>query len=217
MLKSKSQSIDRILIVDDEPLAREAFTLVIEDMELTPKEIDRFPGPDIQSFVTTIQPNDAILCDYHLKKRSYAPCNGDEILRQCYRAGVPGVLVTSIDPVPIRRDCLRFIPRVLRTTVLDPSSLKHALEQSGQELAGNIQSSRKPWRTLVRVDDVDEDHECFYAVVPAWSVRIRVPIYIDYLPANVAKLVEPGRRFHALVNTGAEEARDLYFDEWETQ
>ena len=75
--------------------------------------------------------------------------------------------------------------------------------------------SQRPWRTLVRVVGVDAEHKCFYAVVPAWSARIAVEIRIDSLPDDVAKLVAPGRRFHALVNTGSEEASNLRFSKWE--
>ncbi len=79
-----------------------------------------------------------------------------------------------------------------------------------------IQPDQRGWRTLVRVTDIDHDRCCFYVVVPAWSARRKIRIDDNGVPASVRALVEPGHRFHATVNTGAERARDLSFAEWET-
>ena len=215
MLLVQDRPIERALIVDDEPDARNAYEYVIEDMGIEPHQVTGGFHENLEPFLASIRPNDVILCDFHLKKHSYAPCNGDQVLARCFEAGFPGVLCTSLSQPPIRRDCLRYIPGLVRT--VDPSAddLKRAWSRCWQEMAGDFEPVRRAWRTLVRIDSVELEHQCFYAVVPSWSVRRKVRIYIDNLPEGVQRLVEPNRRLHALVNTGAERARDLFFDSWE--
>ena len=216
MLSIHNREIRRALIVDDEQDARDAYEYVIEDMNLHPHKItDQLY--DLPSFISSIQTTDVVLCDYHLKKHSYAPCDGDQLVSECFRAGRPGVLCSSIAEPPIRRDYLRYIPGLVRTGDPNPDELHRAWERCLLELDGRFEPARRPWRTLVRVADVDRDHQCFYAVVPAWSVRTKIRIDNDNLPTDIQELLEPDRRFHALVNTGAESHRDLFFDDWESK
>ena len=67
----------------------------------------------------------------------------------------------------------------------------------------------------MRVYDIDRDRGFFYVVVPGWDVRAKVRLDLDSLEEEIKCLVEPGKRFHAKVNIGAQSSRDLYFDEWE--
>ena len=216
MIAIHDRYIERALIVDDEEGARDAYEYLIEDMELQPQKVT---GPlyDLPKFISSIEPNEVVLCDFHLKKHSYAQCDGDRLMADCFRAGVPGVLCTTIAEAPIRRDYLRYIPGLLRTGTPQPIELRRAWEKCALELDGCFESARRPWRTLVRVADVDLDHRCFYAVVPSWDVRRKVRIDNDNLPPEIQDLVEPDRRFHAVVNTGAESHYDLFFDDWESQ
>ncbi len=209
--------IERALIVDDEPDARDAYEYAVEDMDVLPYKVADGLRDSMDAFVSTIQAGDVVLCDFHLKKRNYASCNGDEVLAKCFRAKVPGVLCTSIAEPWIRRDCLRYIPGIVRTGNPQPADLIGALARCLRELEGEFEPDRRPWRSLVRVDDIDQERHCFYAVVPAWDVRTKVRIYNDNVPANIQALIEPDRRFHALVNTGADSARDLFFDSWEEE
>ena len=214
MIAIGDREISRALIVDDEQEARDAYEYVIEDMDLYAHKVTE-PLYDLPAFVSSIQPTDVVLCDFHLKKHSYAPCDGDRLVAECFRAGFPGVLCTTIAEAPIRRDYLRYIPGLVRTGDPDPAELLRAWERCVLELNGGFEPARRPWRTLVRVADVDPDHHCFYVIVPAWSVRTKIRIDNDNLPAEIRELIEPDRRFHALVNTGVEGHGDLFFDKWE--
>ena len=216
MITIHDRRIERALIVDDEEDARNAYEYAIEDMELQPQQVT---GPlyDLSEFISSIEPNDVVLCDFHLKKHSYATCDGDRLMADCFRSGILGVLCTTIAGAPIRRDYLRYIPGLLRTGTPQPIELRRAWEICARELDGRFESARRPWRTLVRVADVDPDHRCFYAVVPSWDVRQKVRIDNDNVPPEIQDLVEPDRRFHAVVNTGAESHHELFFDEWEPE
>ena len=217
-MKIYNKEIRRVLIVDDEPRARDGYAYPVEELELEPIKI---PGPvdTPKSFIDFVEPSDAVVCDYHLKKHSYARCDGDELMAKCYRAGIPGMLCTSFTDVnfTIRRDCLRYIPALLKTNSPEPDEFIKAWEKCLSEMGGLFHPTRKPWRTLVRVSEVDNFRGYFYAVVPAWDSRKKVRIANDDIPKNILELSEPGKRFHAKVNIGAESHEDLFFVSWESE
>ena len=82
-----------------------------------------------------------------------------------------------------------------------------------------VQSSKRLWRTLVRIDDVDAEGKFFYVVVPGWDSQQVVRLRLQDLPENTRKLVTERQttRLHAKVNLGAEANEDLYFEDWESQ
>ena len=83
MLKIRNRQIERVLIIDDDPGARDSYEYLINDMDLIPSKIENIRNGDLENFFDSIEPTDAILCDFHLKKHSYAPYNGDRIVSQC--------------------------------------------------------------------------------------------------------------------------------------
>lgn len=211
-----NKEINRVLIVDDDPAARDSFAYPIEELQL---ESVKVPGPvgTPQAFIEDVKSSDVVLCDYHLKKHSYAVCDGDVLMAECYKARIPGMLCTTFTDVDItiRRDCLRYIPALLKTSSPEPNALVTAWRKCLSEMNGTFHSTRKPWRTLVRVEEIDDDRRCFYAVLPAWDSRKKVRIDIEIIPEEILKLLKPGKRFHAEVNTGAESHAELFFDSWE--
>lgn len=212
------KEISRVLIIDDDPEARDGYAYPIEELELEPVKIQG-PVTTPQAFIEGVRSSDAVVCDYHLKKHSYAACDGDVLIAECYKAKIPGMLCTTFTDVDvtIRRDCLRYIPALLKTSSPEPNALITAWGRCLSEMNGTFHSTRKPWRTLVRVEEIDHDRRCFYAVLPAWDSRKKVRIDNDSIPENVLTLLEPGKRFHAEVNTGAESYAELFFDAWESK
>ena len=212
------REISRVVIVDDEPAAREAYGYPVEELRLEPILV---PGPvgTTQSFIARMKPSDVIVCDYHLKKHSYASCNGDVLVAECFKAGIPGMLCTTFTDVDvtIRRDCLRYIPALVKTNSLEPDAFIDGWRDCVSEMSGTFRPGRRPWRTLVRIADVDDQGGYFHAVVPAWSPRQKVRLYCDSVPEDIRGLLRPDKRFHALVNTGAESDEDLFFDSWESK
>ena len=170
MIEVHGRQIERALIVDDEQHARDAYEYVVEDMDLQPHQVTG-PLDDLAGFIDSIEPNDAVLSDFHLRKRTYARWDGDRLVAACFRARVPSVLCTTIADPPIRRDCLRYIPGLLNTGTPEPAELRRAWEKCVLELDGRFEPRRRGWRTLVRIADVDVDHRCVYVVVPAWDRR----------------------------------------------
>lgn len=211
------REISRVLIVDDDPEARNGYGYPVEDLELEPVKVEG-PVETVESFlIEAKQSADAVVCDYHLRKHNYAICDGDTLVAECYKAGIPGILCTTYTDVDvdIRRDYLRYIPALLRTSP-EPETLVEAWRNSLCEISGTFRPTRRPWRTLVRVDEVT-DGGYLYAIVPAWSPQQKIRLYKDSLPKEILDLVEPGKRFHAQVNIGAERHEDLFFDDWESK
>ena len=212
-----SREVDRVLIVDDESDARDGYGYAVEDLGMEPVMVVE-PVQSPESFVDLAGPTDAVICDYHLKQRRYAACNGDELVAACYREGVPGVLCTTFTDVgvTIRRDCLRYIPALLKTSSPDPEAFVGGLKQCIGEMKGTFRPARRPWRTLVRVAAVEEEAGYFHVVVPAWSPEKKIRLYNESVPSGIRGLLEPGRRFHAEVNIGAGGDEDLFFVAWES-
>lgn len=216
MLQLQDREVTRALIVDDDPEARHSYEYVIEELELNPLPVEG-PLDDVPAFIKTIEPSDVLLCDYHLKLRNYANCDGDQLVAACYKAKVPAVLCTTIADAVLRRDCLRYIPGLIKSGNPDPDELVTAWGHCLRELNGAFQPSRRPWRTLVRVAELDDQRQLVYVIVPPWDVRKKIPIDVDSLPFAIRNRLAPGRRFHAMVNTGADSHEDLFFEAWETE
>lgn len=78
----------------------------------------------------------------------------------------------------------------------------------------NEKPSHRPWRTLIRVDDVGESFADL--IVPAWDSQCVIRLTLADIPANVRERIDSGqKRFHAEVNIGAEDTKDLYIINWE--
>ena len=216
-MQLQNRDISHAIIIDDDPDARESYEYAIEELELQPHP---FEGPllDLPSFIAGLKASDVLLCDYHLRKCSaYAPCDGDRLIAACYKANVPGILCTTFTDAVLRRDCLRYIPGLIKNGNPAPEDLLTAWDRCVSELEGKFEPWRQPWRTLIRVAEIDDKRQFVYVIVPPWDAGQKIRIDMDSLPCEIRERVEPDRRFHAMVNTGAESHEDLFFDEWETE
>ena len=216
--QNRSTTIERVSIVDDDERARESYGYALEELGLSPVK-EKGPLRDMQEVLERLQTRvDAVICDYHLGKiGNYASFDGDEIVVKCYMNSFPALLCTTYTDLDtyLMRSRKRFIPAILKPNELDPDNIARGFERCVQEFNGLFQPSRKPWRTLVRVEEVELAGDYFYVIVPGWDPRQKMRVSIKDLPANMRDLVRPDKRFHAHVNVGAENHEDLYFDKWE--
>ena len=215
-MQLQNRSIERALIIDDDEESSQSFEYAIEEIGLIPCRVSG-PLQGVSSFIETVQPHDVLVCDFHLKKHDYANYDGDQLLVECYKNGIPGALCTTFTDATPRRDRLRYIPGLIKSGSPAPDELISSWDRCLRELNGEFEPSRRAWRTLVRIDEIDSDGGLAYVIVPPWDVRKKVRVDVDSMPQAVQKLIEPDRRFHAFVNTGAEHHEDLFFDHWETE
>jgi CheY-like chemotaxis protein len=214
------REIDRIAVVDDDPEARRAYRLTVEDANLLPVEIvDSITSLD-NGFTIVRDRAQAVLCDHNLRKRNYATFNGAEFVARCNASGLPAVLCTQYerpDVEQIRRFRAR-IPVLLRSDELEPEQLIDGLGRCVSELANGPDETRRLWRAQVRVVDEGEGmQKVFFVVIPAWGSSERIGVGWDDVPLTIREAVAEGRRFHAEVNLGAESSEEIYFGKWETE
>ena len=132
----------------------------------------------------------------------------------------PALLCTKWHTADIdeMRPYRRYIPSLIVPANLEPASIKSGLEVCIREFDGDYRPVRRPWRALIRIEDVrktDGGSEFVKVVVPAWNSNEVVRLSASMIPRDIFKKLEAGTRLHAKVNLGAVGNEDLFFEEWE--
>jgi hypothetical protein len=215
-----ARPINRISIIDDQAPVRESYELSVEDLGVESLS-ETGPLEQLPVCVKAVSERaDAAICDYNLKVRDYSSFNGAELVAAFYKVHFPAVLCTkwhtaSIDEM---RPYRRFIPSLVDPAKLDPSSIMFGIEACIREFGGEFLTVRRPWRTLIRIEDirkVDYGPVFLYVVVPAWNSNEVVRLPSEIVPADILEKLGPGSRLHAKVNLGANGNEELFFEEWE--
>jgi len=224
-LQVYGKSITSISIIDDDPQVRSSYMLPLEDLDVVPIPEDG-PLTDLSTFIqNTKSKAQAALCDLHLRVRSYSPYNGAELVAEWYKEEFPALLCTRyVESIHEIRPYRQFIPVLLDHHELDPETIEKGIHQCIGEFNDNFLSSRKPWRTLVRIEDLEVSSDqaanaTIHVAIPSWDLDTIIPINGADVPGEVlGKIKEGESRFHVKVNIGAERHEDIYFDfvSWET-
>lgn len=212
-LKIANRTISRVIVVDDSEESREAYEYSLEELEL---DIVYETGPleSVEKSLTGMRSKaDAIVCDYQLRKKNYSRFNGDDLVALSNKANLPALLCTTFtdSDITLMRSKRRFIPSLLKPATFIPEMIVRGFERCLLEFEGKFEASRRPWRTLVRVADIDESRRYFYVVVPGWDTEQKIRVYFEDTPKDVSDLVQLGQRFHAIANVGATSPDELYF------
>ena len=218
MATAKSLPFSTVLVVDDNAQAREGYGYSLEEMGLSPVYQSKSIPADINMFVSRLRSRaDAVFSDFRLTTQAnYASQNGDALVAACNRKRIPAVLCTTYTDVDahLNRMLLRYIPALLRIAP-DPALLEAAFSYCCREIRGEFRPARRPWRTLVRINDVDKGAGECHVIIPARNTSEKIPVNLDNLPATIRSLIRPGARLHAEVNIGADAPNEVYFDKWE--
>ncbi|MFY9820529.1 MAG: hypothetical protein WAM82_04055 [Thermoanaerobaculia bacterium] len=216
-LQIANYEIRQVLVVEDNPSAREGYQDSLEDMEMDLKPVlEKGPLGNLEDYISdAIGRCDAAICDHHLKESGYAVFNGAKLVAEMNRRQRPAVLCTAweeagVDEIRLFR---RYIPCLLKPGELDPETFRQALELCIGEFRGRFRPSRYPSRTLVRVEDVDRENA--YVVLPGWNPQEVIRLTREAISPDVRSYLKAGARFHARVNIGAERQDELYFEQWE--
>jgi CheY-like chemotaxis protein len=212
------RTLHRAKVVDDDANARRSVALVVNDADLEAIEVAG-PLPSLQEFVRqTVEQSDAIVCDHRLKRTNYALFDGAEAVASFYRERFPAVLCTSYVKADIdsMRQYRREIP-ALFSTPANPDNIARGLEQCIEEFSGHFRPTRKLWRTLIRVEDRNDESvpHLIYVVVPGWSAAEAIRLPMNLLPTAIQPNIKPGSRLFAKTNLGAEKQEDLFFQDFE--
>lgn len=225
-LTFQDRSIERVRLIDDNAGVRQGYRYPVEELDIAAEEVIG-PITDITTLLASFDINhDAVICDFNLKVKNYSSINGDEIVSGLYKKNFPAVLCTRIDkhlPEAIRRS-RRHIPVVLSPNELSSETLGNAFHTCIEEFKGNFSPMRRPWKTLIRIEggELIGNGELLRvnAIIPEWnpSVLISFEWLINKNEAliNARDRLTKGEivRLYATVNVGAEEADELFVEDW---
>jgi hypothetical protein len=213
-IEIENRKIESVCIIDDDDDSRSTMELTIEDSHLIPLSQNEKVNNLEEYLLKYVQQNVAIVSDHHLKKKNYFPVNGAEVIYNCYEKKIPSVLVTRYEPhIGEIRKFRKNIPVILNPEEFNPDTLIKSLSICIKEFRGEISDERKPWRTLIRIDDVDSSH--IYIVIPAWNPNEIISLNTEDLPRDIQEIISTDLRLHAKVNIDAESGNDLFFLDWE--
>lgn len=162
-----------------------------------------------------------VLCGHRLSHSGLANFPGAKLVARLYDLKVPAILVTQfadIDNGVSIRNWRDKIPVLLSRDEADACGIAQGLENCLQEIHGHISSTRKPYRTLLRIVDIGSQsgEMVIDAVIPGWNPYRAVRFPAMLLPESICKShMKEGIRLFAKVNIGAEKASELYFKDFE--
>lgn len=220
-LRIHDYDVRRVCLIDDSVKARAGQRYPIEELEL---EVVDEVGPiyneeDFYKKVSAVA--DAAIFDHQLKVNEYSRFNGAELVAYLYQRGFPAILCTRYEERLVEdiRGRRQFIPALVNPGDLTPDTVVRSLTTCIEELHGKVLPSRRAWRTLIRIGDVDrdlnKDNPFVDVFVPAWDGNRAVRLMMKDIPLNATERIVPGYRCFAHVNTGAEKIEDLFFAKWE--
>lgn len=211
----------KIAIVDDDPGLAEATAWDIEAAGYQPFLLDTGHFQNVKELVSIIRENaQGAVCDHRLSNSGFANFYGAELVAALYDLRFPSLLITqytAIDTSFSIRKWRHKIPVLLSREETNASSITKGIEDCTLELSGKIPSTRKSYRTIVRITSIDEEsHERVVdAFVPGWNPHKAVRFPASLVPENINHALQPNARLFAHVNIGAEKSDDLYFEKFE--
>jgi CheY-like chemotaxis protein len=210
--------IHRVAIVDDDPSQAEVMSELILDAGYEPIILGpRFERVD--ELVSKIrQSADAAICDHRLQPRGFAGFNGAEAVAALFEVSIPSILVTQyidIDADVSIRLWRRHVPVLLSRDEADPDRILQGLDECVRELRGEHLTSRRPWRALILVDEMNQEsgEKVVDAHIPSWNPHQAVRFPAALVPPGLS--LAPGACLFAKVNIGADRAEDLYLFDFE--
>jgi hypothetical protein len=215
-----NHNIKKIAIVDDDINAAEVTSWQVEDAGFEPLIVDDTFG-SVNQLSSFIQENaHGALCDHRLSHRGFANFYGANLVATLYDLRMPAILVTQyieIDKdVSIRR-WRHKIPVLLSRDETDELSIKKGLRDCILEIKGDVPSPRKPYRTLLRITNIDDEsnERVVDVIIPSWNPHRAVRFPVSIMPNELHDKLVPDLWLFSYVNIGAEKSDDLFFDQFE--
>lgn len=207
------------MIFDDAPNMRETLREAVEDANMIPL-VQESPIPPLETCIEQIKrqsPAAAIFDDHLSAIGNYATFTGVEAVKRLYLLAIPFVFVTTYPNVDSMKLDRQYIPQITKPEILAPDTIIQTIDYCKKEFQGIYSPERKPWRTLIRVVEIDKEENIVYVIVPNWDLneKVRLPLSgLGFSKQHLA-LLKPDVRFFAKVNIDAENYDDLYFKDFE--
>ena len=161
------------------------------------------------------------LCDHRLSEGHYARFSGAEAVAKCNLARFPAVLTTRYQRSDVEtsiRRWRRWIPRLVASSELSPPNLHDAFHACEREVVDAVVPlERRGYRAVLTIKDIipKSDDKVVKVVITQWNPREQVGFPISMLSVALRSRVEIGMFLLATVNTAAESADDLFFENFE--
>ncbi len=173
--------------------------------------------PEIVSFVQDHA--QAAICSNRLNGVTSGLFPGAELAASLYDAGIPTLLVTrylDIDQHTSIRRWRSKLPVVLHMREFESSTIKDYLEFCAAELQGSIATSRKPYRVMLHITDVERraEESSIDVCVGCWDHYQRVRLPFSLIPQHLHAYLMPNSWLFAHVNVRAKWSDELYFHEF---
>lgn len=213
---------DAIIIVDDDQESRASYALTARTAGFRVHLLSD-PVKNIQDLLQTARSAKArfALCDHRLSEGNYARFSGAEAVARCNQASIPAVLTTRYQRSDIDtsiRRWRRWIPRLVASSDLSPSNLHDAFAACESEIVNDlVPRERRGYRSVLTVKDIvpKAAEKIVKVVVTQWNPTEQVGFPLSMVPLPMRGSVEIGTFLLATVNTAAERADDLFFENFE--
>lgn len=103
----------------------------------------------------------------------------------------------------------------MRSSEASPEAIIEGIKQCSDEFENCYLPERKPWRTMLEIEEVNRESNLVYAILPGWHPDEVVRFPLSMFPENIQSLVVADAYFFAKVNVGAKHQNQLYFQEFE--
>lgn len=203
----------KVAIVDDNDDSRETLRDELEDYHYVPEPLQG-PFDTLDSLVNTVRAKaDVAICDHHLFS-NYAGFYGAEAVARLYESRLPAVLVTAWSKANLQeiRPFRRHIPVLLTPEQAEIERIAQGWDVCRNEFKGHFLPSRRPWQTLVQIEDVHGQD--VFVTVPGWRSDEVIRLPREAIKKELEPYVKPGGRLFAMVNKGAEQQADLFFEDF---
>lgn len=211
-------SINKVAVVDDDDQAAQTIIHALQDGKFEPYRQEAMGS--IQELVDSIVAgSDAAVCDHRLRYGAFADVSGAELASRLMLAEHPTILVTQYLDQYADVDIRQFrgnLPVVLRRDQADePSELRDAFARCLLEISRGRLDSRKPQRTLLRVEQITKvnDDSVIDAVVHGWNPKDTVRFPMSLVHPDDRASVKEQSILSAMTNLRAEEKVDLFFED----
>ncbi|MCI0721755.1 MAG: hypothetical protein L0338_22710 [Acidobacteria bacterium] len=207
-------AVQTVAILDDDPYNYDLWKMWVEGAGYTPVILEE-PFSTLNEAVKRITSiAQGAVCDHKLTQLGYKwPFDGAEVVARLYENNTPAILVTKYRRLEAELSIRRYrrsIPILLSFEDVSPASIRQGLNRCAAEIQGGILPGRRTHRAIVRVDEVANGY--VVAFVSQWNPHQAVNISKDVFPDNIRNQLVGGQRYVAMVNIGAANSDELYFE-----
>lgn len=218
----EGREISRVFLIDDDPSVRELYEYHLDGFRVNTEEVLHIAG--MEQLLKASNDHDGFVCDFHLNNSRYSPINGDVIVSNLYKKNIPAVLCSrDVDTISSVRRLRHSIPCIIEARNLNGESVMDAFATCIREFSGNFSSIRRPWPTLIRIENVVQESSSnlrVAVVVPGWEAQSIIEVDISKAEvgfcADIVQSINSGDvyRCKAQVNLDAESQTDIYIKDW---